>query len=83
MASSLESVEFPTVSEEILREIDRIRRSISCIICLNVLNSPVAINGCGHVYCVKCIEKATEITSKCPLCGHGLSSSSKVMIIIQ
>ncbi len=80
MSSLTPNSSLPTLPTDTLREIDRIRKSISCIICLNVMNSPVKLNGCGHVYCVRCIEKAVETVSKCPLCGQGLLCNNQVSI---
>lgn len=69
----------PLASPAIMDEIDRIRKSLSCIICLNVLHSPARIKGCGHVYCLTCIEKALEVVNKCPLCGYCVPLHSQVL----
>lgn len=48
-----------------------------CPICWDRLgNNPVASTKCGHVYCMKCLEKSLKVEKKCPTCRHVLRGSS-------
>ena len=53
---------------ELYEETLELRRSILCIICLEVYNDPVVLP-CSHTFCRPCILEASRTKSKCPVCA--------------
>ena len=45
---------------------------ITCPICFETLNE-AAITRCGHTFCLKCVQRAVKVTSRCPKCTTTLS----------
>lgn len=44
-----------------------------CAICWDELGiNPLASTKCGHVYCLKCLEKSLQIEKRCPTCRCSL-----------
>ena len=46
-----------------------------CPLCEGVYIDPV-IEGCGHIFCSKCIKQHLEHFSDCPQCGHKIDFSN-------
>ncbi|XP_028156240.1 uncharacterized RING finger protein C548.05c-like [Ostrinia furnacalis] len=48
-----------------------------CPICWDKMGSnPLASTKCGHVYCLKCLERSLKVEKRCPTCRRGLKGNS-------
>ncbi|OWR44703.1 hypothetical protein KGM_203805 [Danaus plexippus plexippus] len=48
-----------------------------CPICWEALGkNPLASTKCGHVYCMKCIERSLQSEKKCPTCRSSLKGKA-------
>ncbi|OQS05921.1 hypothetical protein THRCLA_01993 [Thraustotheca clavata] len=47
----------------------------SCPICLDQFDM-IASTSCGHIFCLKCIDNAARVNSKCPLCQTPIQNRS-------
>ncbi|XP_053555146.1 LON peptidase N-terminal domain and RING finger protein 3 [Bombina bombina] len=45
---------------------------LDCALCMRLLYEPVT-TPCGHMYCLKCLERCLDHNPKCPLCKEDLS----------
>ena len=52
-----------------------IRRSVLCIICLEVYCKPVSLP-CSHSFCKDCILEASKVKLKCPICSAEFTKRS-------
>lgn len=48
-----------------------VAKLLTCVICFMPLRDPVAPR-CDHVFCSKCLSKASEARSECPICAGPL-----------
>ncbi|XP_027528718.1 RING finger protein 225-like [Neopelma chrysocephalum] len=46
----------------------------SCLICLGALESPAAVEPCGHVFCRACIQGQAAAAATCPLCREPIGA---------
>ena len=59
-------------------EMENIRRSITCPICLCTMKDPITLSGCSHTFCASCIQQSLTTSTNtrrtksspyvCPLC---------------
>ena len=66
----------PELSEiDLFKETIELRRSVLCIICLEVYSDPVVLR-CSHTFCRPCITEASHTKKKCPVCSAEYSKRS-------
>ncbi|XP_027755120.1 peroxisome biogenesis factor 10-like [Empidonax traillii] len=46
----------------------------SCLLCLGALESPAAVEPCGHVFCHACIQGWAAAAAPCPLCREPIGA---------
>ena len=54
----------------------QVDEDLICSICKKVLETPSS-STCGHIFCAKCLQKATEKRTDCPKCGEPLAPIAK------
>ena len=62
-----------TISQAVSQAVSQ---ATECPICLDPVNVPVAVDSCGHVFCLKCVRKALAESSKCPKCRGDFKRSN-------
>ena len=51
-----------------------VQEDLLCLLCNKVLEEPSS-SACGHLFCAKCLQKATGKKISCPNCGRPLAGS--------
>lgn len=55
-----------------------------CVICSTIVRDPRECNGCGHLYCRKCIEdwqsKNKDCPNRCSMAVHQITPMSKALL---
>lgn len=62
--------------QHFLQAYQQLRKSVTCAICLEIFNDPVALS-CSHVFCHGCISQACKQREQCPMCSQKIRSNFK------
>ena len=54
------------VAKPVVLDLDALETG--CSICLSTLDQPVSLCGCGHSFCLACLQRWLLVSESCPLC---------------